>query len=189
MVKRVGVGVGAGKLRLVSSDPPPPESKVGQKLRDLREALGLTQDRVAQRTEEEEARSGGRYRALGRVYYNNLENGRNAGETERVRGVLSAVFGITRDQLADYLDGVLPLPALLEVIRSKAPTIPLLRDHPRWAGLCAEALRFDPQLRPETLDAIGAAPWPWGPVESVTTAQVVGLANVVQRVPPRHGST
>ncbi len=74
-----------------------------QLIRALRKAHNLTQEKVAELS------------GLRRVEISNLENasGRNQAKTDRIRGGLARAFGLTRDDLALYLEGQITLETLM----------------------------------------------------------------------------
>jgi transcriptional regulator with XRE-family HTH domain len=80
---------------------------LGSRLRLLREGLGLTQDEVSARSVDEDGQ------VLHRIEVGHVESGRNLASTKRVRSGLARAFGVPEDDLFEYLDGALGLPALL----------------------------------------------------------------------------
>jgi transcriptional regulator with XRE-family HTH domain len=84
-------------VRLVSA------STLGSRLRQLREALDLTQDEVSMRSVDQDGR------ILRRIEVGHVESGRNMASTRRVRTSLARAFGATEDELFDYLEGRVPL--------------------------------------------------------------------------------
>jgi len=73
------------------------------------------------------------YKPLERTNYCHIENGRLQLTLDSTRGVLCAVFGLTRDELADYLDGRQGLPAVLAARSAREASRPSRRTkaHPR----------------------------------------------------------
>ncbi len=82
---------------------------VSDLVRDLRKALGLTQDAVANR-------SGGK---LKREYVVKVETGVNQATTDQMRAGFAAAFGVDRDSLAAYLDGEFDLDGIVKVARGE----------------------------------------------------------------------
>ncbi len=158
---------------------------------------------MADRTADEEQRTKGpdgksRYARITRTQYVALESGDNAAGTERMRGVLSAVFGLTRDALADYLDGVATLDETLAerdrlragraAARSQAG-VPSYATHPNWERLCDEAREIDPELRDATFEALSTSPFPFGDVEKMDKHLLVAIAGGVQKWLLRSGTS
>jgi transcriptional regulator with XRE-family HTH domain len=147
------------------------KSVVANRFRALRSALGLTQEEVAKRS--------GR---LDRNYVNRIENGHNKGASDHVRGAMSAAYHITRDDLAEYLEGRLELEKLLER-REHAAAVsheqPLFRNHPRWADLVREAqsLRRSPI---EDFERIADSPFLWGPLDRLDAMLLADLVRDVR---------
>lgn len=170
----------------------PEDNRTGELLKALRERVGFTLDGLSEDTEKIAERSKGRYHRLRRPYLINLEKGRNKAETETVRGVLCQAYGITRDQLADYLAGVIALDELMRLrgasgvlVRTPArPTIQPLSAHPRWPELVENAKRINPGLLGETFIKLADSPFPehWGKLDSLTAEGLAALAWVVQTV-------
>lgn len=95
---------------------------VGDKVRRLRQACGLTQDEVA-------ARSGD----LERFEVTKVETGKNKLQSDALRAKLAKAFGLTRDDFASYLDGTLSLEELLCRARglpAPAPSAPAVAPPP-----------------------------------------------------------
>ncbi len=98
---------------------------VSELVRDLRKALGLTQDAVANR-------SGGK---LKREYVVKVETGMNQATTDQMRAGFAAAFGVDRDSMAAYLDGELDIAGILTVARGErapAPRDRFERDFVRY---------------------------------------------------------
>src|SRR5262245_16800769 len=106
-----------------------PGENVYDRIRELREALGLTQEELA-------ARSGGRF---DRIRVNKIENGRNKLRSYQARAGLAEAFGVPPDLLASYVDGTTQLEEVLRFTSSRksgpTPDIPRLRKHPHWSEL------------------------------------------------------
>lgn len=140
----------------------------GELIRDLRSAVGLTQDAVA-------AKSGGK---LQRVDANKIERGRNDCSSDRVRSGLATAFGLTREQIADYLEGRAGLPETM-ARRGRGPTVPavgpLLRARVGWAET-AQRIGERYQIPGEILTKIGDMPWLFGPVDHVDEELLADLA-------------
>ena len=81
----------------------PEQVAIGKRVKAFREALGLTQEEVADR-------SGG---GLDRIRVNKLERGEYQLQVDRARLGLSAAFGLTLDDLYDLMQGDLSLQAAL----------------------------------------------------------------------------
>ena len=65
------------------------------RIKSLREAAGFSQEKLATRTEN----------VLGRIDVVKLEGGQNKGTSDRTRAALAKAFGLSRDEMTDYLDG------------------------------------------------------------------------------------
>jgi len=72
---------------------------LGSRLRLLRETLELTQGEVSLRSVDQDGR------ILRAVEVGHVESGRNMASTRRVRASLARAFGITENDLFDYLEG------------------------------------------------------------------------------------
>jgi transcriptional regulator with XRE-family HTH domain len=83
-------------------------STLGSRLRQLREALELTQDEVSMRSVDQDGR------ILRRIEVGHVESGRNMASTLRVRTSLARAFGATEAELFDYLDGRVSLADFLK---------------------------------------------------------------------------
>lgn len=143
----------------------------GERFRALREALGLTQEAAAEKS--------GR---IDRNYLNRIENGHNRGASDLVRGALATAYGVSRDDLAEYVEGRL---SLKELLTRRAPTTgaarpgqPLLRNHPRWPELVREAQRIRP-LPIEAFERLADSPFVWGPLELLDATLLADLARDV----------
>jgi len=137
-------------------------------IRELRAAVGLTQDGVA-------AKSGGK---LQRVDVNKIEKGRNDCSSDRVRSGLATAFGLTREQVADYIEGRANLRDTL-ALRGRgggAPAVgPLLRTRAGWAD-AARRIGDRYQIPDEIMKKIGDMPWILGPVDCVDEELLADLA-------------
>jgi transcriptional regulator with XRE-family HTH domain len=154
----------------------PAESTVGDLLRALRDAHGLTQEQVADRTK-------GTEHELSRVYVVRLETNRNQARTERVQAALAFVYGLTREQVARYIGGKVSLDRLLEERRASeakpAGTVLALRSHPRWDQLVAEARAIRPSVPLEAYEKIADSPFPWGDLKDLDVTLLADLARDV----------
>jgi transcriptional regulator with XRE-family HTH domain len=74
-------------------------TSLGSRLRQLREALGLTQDEVSMRSVDQDGR------ILRRIEVGHVESGRNMASTRRVRTSLARAFNATEQEIFDYLEG------------------------------------------------------------------------------------
>ncbi len=147
----------------------------GDLVKRLREALDISQETTA-------ARSGGK---LTRDDLSKIEMGRNKATSDRVRAGLAEAAGVTRDEIADYLDERIPLEQLLAQRAARAtgraepaaaPATPTFRNHPRWIDLCAEAKRLR-ALDDVDLERIADSPFIWAPVDSLDASLVADLAS------------
>jgi transcriptional regulator with XRE-family HTH domain len=73
--------------------------ETGERILALRLALGLTQESVADKSDG----------SIRRADMPKAEKGQNAAKTDRWRKGLATAFGLTRDDVADYLEGRLSL--------------------------------------------------------------------------------
>lgn len=122
----------------------------------------------------------------------NYEASRGVPRDDVTRKVIADFFGLSRDDLANYLDGEMSLEQALAA-SSKAGSLPppstervvagpLLRTHPEWADLCARAIATAPDLTPDTLKEIGLKPFLYGPLDSVEVQDVIDLGRIHQRL-------
>lgn len=95
--------------------------EVAARVRALREALELTQEELGKRCGHEEN---------GRVYLSKIETGKNKLGSVQARADLAKGFGISRDDLDDYLAGALPLQEMTRRAQ-RGVTHPELVDPPR----------------------------------------------------------
>ena len=93
----------------------PDASVRGERLRKLRKGLGLSQENLIVASAEAAKALGPGYRPLQRSNYSALENGRGSLTLDAQRAVICVATGITRDELAAYLDGRLSLRDLIRV--------------------------------------------------------------------------
>lgn len=141
-----------------------------ERVEELRKAVGLTQDQVAQR-------SGGK---LSRNDANKVESGRNKATSDRIRSGLAEAFGVSRDQMSAYMEGRIDLPGLLAARAGDvAPALPVLRNHPRWPALIAEAKKLRRGLTDADFERIADSPFLFGPLESVDAVLLADIANGV----------
>ena len=124
------------------------------RLRALRQALGLTQQDVADR-------SGGR---LDRVEVNKVENGKVGLASFETRRVLADAFGIVLvDDLSDYVDGKLTIEEVKRIIEddrlgggtSRRRGSKRLRDRKEWGEALSHAKRMFRALPGDAFDLIG----------------------------------
>lgn len=179
--------MGEARGTLAGVDGDQEAKKRGARLRALREHLGLTHDRVVALSADAAARMNARagvnrYDKIGRTTLSSMESGRLIAEPDHVRGVLASVYGLTRDELADYLDGVLSLSDAVGAIQARQGrgSLPTYSDHPEWEKLVAEARRDDPELTDETFEEVGRNPFLHAPIESVDARFVAHVARAVQ---------
>lgn len=88
---------------------------VGTRFRALREALNLSQQEVVARSQSIAANLGPGYEPLTRQVISHVENGRLHLTKDATRAILCVMFDLSRDELADYLDGKLSLEVLLRL--------------------------------------------------------------------------
>lgn len=81
------------------------QNKTGELVRTLRLALGLSQEKLAER-------SGGE---LDASYVGKIERGSNKASTLKVRRALAAAFGITADILEGYLSETISIDAVVHI--------------------------------------------------------------------------
>jgi len=138
------------------------------RVRALRAALGLSQERLA-------AATGGE---LVRDDIVKLEKGQNQGTSSRVRRGLAIAAGVDLVVMDQYMDGKIELEELMasRATRPVEPTRPILRQHPRWSELYQEARRIFPEVPQEYVDAIGSQPFVWGEPGDVDARLVGELA-------------
>lgn len=101
-----------------------PIREVAELVKSLRVALGLTQETAAQ--------LGG----LARTEWVKIENGRNKASTDNIRTAIANAFGLTRDEVDEFLTGRAPVGQMLRVARTrtKGRTIEM---EPRYAPIAA----------------------------------------------------
>lgn len=179
-------------LRLVATTQDAEEVlKVGRRLAALRNQCGLTQDQVVAMSEPIARRLGPGYEPIERTALSHMERGKAKLHFDRTRAVLANVFDLNRDQFADYLDGKLSVDQVMALRESRRvadssppsaqhPGAPRYGDHPRWASLCEDALRIDPELRPETLRDLAVAPFAHAPLDRLDAMFVVQVARALQ---------
>lgn len=117
----------------------------GERLKRLREALSLTQDRLAEASQRADPES-----KLTRVDVVSVETHRNKATSNRIRKGIAAGIGASIDDASDYLDGLMDLPELLKRIEYKrkssgvitVPLVRLLKDRPEWEAAMEEAKRI-----------------------------------------------
>lgn len=85
-------------------------SNIGQRLRELRESLGWTQDVLSERS------------GLRRTEISTIEQGRNRGSSWRVRTFLANGFGLSRETLEPYWEGQVPLSEVVNLVRRATST-------------------------------------------------------------------
>lgn len=108
----------------------------GARVKELREAFGLTQDQVAER-------SGG---LLQRTYVTRLESGDNAASSVEMQRGLCKAYGISIEDLTPYLKEEITLADLLQ--RKEARTIPAVRVAPVPPMQTNERPLRYPRMRP-----------------------------------------
>lgn len=138
------------------------------RVRALRKALGLSQEKLAAATDG----------ILNRDDVVKLEKGQNQGTSARVRRGLAAALGVELRSLDQYMDGKIDLDELFarRAARPAEPAQPILRQHPRWPELARAAREAFAEVPPEYIDQIGEQPFIWGPTEDVDARLVGELA-------------
>ena len=182
-----GDSVGGGTVRPVSEQRPQP---LGPRLRLLREALSISQDGLIRESARAAARLGPNYKPLERTNYSAIENGRLQLTLDSTRGVLCAVFGLTRDELAEYLDGRCTLESVLASRGERlgqptprggpGPTTPTYSSHPEWPRLVLRAQQADPELTDETFAELSGSPFFAGPLEALDEHLLAQVARALQ---------
>lgn len=132
------------------------EKKLGDRLKALRQAFGLTQEALAE--------AGG----TTRVAINKLETGRNKGSTHGARKALAAAFVVPLEEMNAYLDGDLSLDDFISrrTSRSVRAATPASND-PAPKRLLAAEICLEGGVDPEDVKVVLAAP----PNESKTAFQ------------------
>ncbi len=163
---------------------------VAKRLKDLRRGLGFKRQvdlaAATQKASAANLKPDGtpRIYPLDQTYISRIETGEIAAQTEHIRGTYAVTLQITRDELADLIDGVLSLDDLRKA-RSKriaaSPGAATYRRHPRWEELRVAAMELDPTLRPETFERIAETTY-GGPPERVTVLRLVQLAQISQSI-------
>lgn len=173
----------------------------GERLRALRKALGISQDDVVAESPEVARSLGGppRYEPITRQVLSHVENGRLFLTKDAPRAILCVLFRITRDELADYLDGKLSLEVVLAQRAARlegvaapappsAPPSVRYRDHPNWLQIVADARAEDPDLTEETLREVGESMFFSAAVSKMDGHLVAQVARAVQTWHRRAGS-
>lgn len=178
-------------LRLVTKSDPH-EPKVGERLRALREEIaqatpgGLSQETLSKRTHEIAATLGPTYSGIDRTTVLKFEKGPARGglglKHYEHRVLIARVFGLSTDDLSEYLDGRIELAEVMRRRHQRPPTSrPVIRycDRPDWPLLVAAAREEDPLLDDATFAELGDSPvYSDAPLDS---RAVAGLAGAVQR--------
>lgn len=125
-------GRSRGTVVNVPSDTGATQNTVAARVATLRDTLGLTQEQVAGRSE-------GR---LKRTEIVKIEGGGNKATSDKVRAGLAVAFGLTRDLVADYLDGRIELPELLRRKNEPEPPRRLVVEYDDRYQHRVEAIRF-----------------------------------------------
>ena len=156
---------------------------VAARFRAVRKELGIRrQADLFAMMQEAAKRNGGRTGAFDQTYISRLETGAIAGDTLHVHGAYAAALHLTRDEWADYIDGVLPLDQVRRLYSARIAAKPgprTLRRLPNWEALKAAALALDPDLRPASVEAI-ADTGVMGDASRVTPHRVATMAQVAQ---------
>jgi transcriptional regulator with XRE-family HTH domain len=175
----------------VVSDPK--TNPTGGRLAALRNRLGLKQREVEERSVELERSDPNLYQKVLRTSLANQERD-GVGDRETMRATLAEVYGLDVDTFRAYLFAEIDLEEAMAARgkRARGETgpprsgiaepggAPRLRTHPEWADLCARAIGYDPQIKPETLKALGEKPFLYGPIESFDLPLLVDLARGYQ---------
>lgn len=156
---------------------------VAARFRAVRVELGIARQADLYAMMQEAAkRNAGRTGAFDQTYISRLETGVIKADTRHVHDAYAAALGLTRDEWADYIDGVLPFEEVRRLYSSRRAAKPgprTLRRLPNWEQLKAQALQLDPDLRPSSLEAI-ADTQPMGPLERITPMRVAVMAQAAQ---------
>ncbi len=145
------------------------------RLKELREAFGLTQAQVAER-------GTGYLRDYRDVL--NLEKGRGKGTTDRIRAGYAKAFAVSRDMIAGFMEGKVSIGDVLAASGKRADEPELaatcLRRLDRWPELVAEARRARPLIAPEVFERLADRPFVWGSLDSVDATLVADLASSLE---------
>lgn len=121
----------------------------GERVRELRLRLGLTQEQVGERA------------GLERTKIVDIEHGKNQASTWLVRRGLATAFRLRVETLSDFLDGAITVDDAERRSREGEGAVVSrrLRDRPEWpevaAAAQAAATVTDPDLRQEDFDRAG----------------------------------
>lgn len=107
-------------------------------VRELRRSLEYTQEQVATRSRG----------ILRRVDVNKVESGANAANSARVRTGLAAAFDLSRDDLAEYLDGSISVDEVLARRICRRGTDRLAHIGVQYQNLMSVLVRLDGLLPP-----------------------------------------
>jgi len=94
---------------------------VGQRVAALREAIGLSQGGLGERSGQGEN---------GRTYVNRIENGKSQLNSRKQVSALARGFGLSVAQLEAYLEGRVPLAATVRLVRAPEAPEELPEDEP-----------------------------------------------------------
>jgi hypothetical protein len=178
----------AGNLRLVTREDEKKEEKKGDpviaaRFRAVRVELGIKRQADLYAMMQEAAKkNAGRTGAFDQTYISRLETGVIKADTLHVHSAYAAALGLTRDEWADYIDGVMHLEEvrrLYSARRAAKPGPRTLRRLPNWETLKTQALALDPDLRASSLEAIADTAIT-GPAERVTPMRVAVMAAAAQ---------
>ncbi len=158
---------------------------VAARFRAVRKELGIArQVDLGALMGEAAKRNGGRSGAFDQTYISKLETGTIRADTLHIHTAYAAALLLTRDEWADYIDGVMPVEDVRRLrdarLRTK-PGPPTLRRLRAWDALKAEAMRLDPDLRPADLEAIAETTVNGAP-ERVTAMRVANLARIAHEI-------
>jgi hypothetical protein len=165
-----------------------PKQTSAERMKALRIALGF---RLLADLSSETAKHGKQISEGSLRGYETLSRG--VPKDEDVRRALAAALGLPLDAFSAYLAGRVDRDATVALSsRTSAtvpptsdalmPTGPLLRNHPDWADLCAQAIESDRNITAQDLREIGAKPFLYGPLEKVGVEDVVGIARMHRRL-------
>jgi transcriptional regulator with XRE-family HTH domain len=152
--------------------------RIGKRVRALREALKLTQERVAEN-------AGGNWT---RPYVAKIERGDNQVSTVEARRALARGLQIDEAQLGDYLDGKVELDAVVDPGTGTKRVYDVPKDlsgeafgrHPDWQYAKDEALRlYGRTIDPEILAKVERAGL-GEPLEFITAEMVKRIHDTIE---------
>jgi transcriptional regulator with XRE-family HTH domain len=154
-------------------------SKPGDLLRDLRKALGLTQEQAADLTPVDNR--------LRRNQWTRLETGNFLGSKRAHMEAVAAALDIGMDELLSYLKGEVTLERTLEARVRRRAAPPKFCDHPHWTQILADARSAAPGLDARVWDGLAEMVWMWAPsdfekLSAFDVAQIaLGIAGALRR--------